>query len=293
MDCKSEIIDYVTIRPDGLLITYEKVGIPSKKNYILNEKHDITEECNKVKGVLSDQSMVKLRRAINLLIAISKEQKINQPWRNKQLKFKINFITLTLSAQQDKETDYQIKSKLLNHFLTILRQYHGLKSYVWKAETQKNGNLHFHITTNLYLDYQVVRDLWNNCQKKLGYIDLFNEKHSHIDPNSTDIHAVSHVKNIAAYMIKEMCKKQDDRRDIDGKIWDCSRNLKTKYTAQLLAVNEDKSILRNILNTYKHNIYNHDYYTFISMSSKQMDLSLPQEWKVLYSDYIESVRIKT
>ena len=56
----------------------------------------------------------------------------------------MKFITLTLSDVQA-HTDDSIKEHMLQPFLYWLQRYYNC-SYVWKAETQINGNIHFHIT---------------------------------------------------------------------------------------------------------------------------------------------------
>ncbi len=33
---------------------------------------------------------------------------------------------------------------MLNRFLEKIRYQYNVKSYLWKAESQKNGNIHFH-----------------------------------------------------------------------------------------------------------------------------------------------------
>lgn len=43
-------------------------------------------------------------------------------------------------------TSDEIGYKILNNWLTRMRQELGLKHYIWVAERQKNGTLHFHLT---------------------------------------------------------------------------------------------------------------------------------------------------
>lgn len=208
-----------------------------------------------ITGYLSSESIKKLKLRINLMtyIAASKQlrKSINLPMTN----YKLVLITLTLSAAQQ-HSDYIIKSKLLQPFIRQLRNRWKVKNYLWKAEAQDNGNIHFHITTDKYIHYSEIRDTWNSIQETLGYISRSGKE----NPNSTDVHAVYKCKNVAAYLCgylskKDLYKKKLDhttwqlhyyqnllqitgcdiktreekgiKREIEGKLYDCNRELKS------------------------------------------------------------------
>ncbi len=137
-------------------------------------------------------------------------------------------ITLTLPAPQGGHSDTFIKSKLLAPWLQYAKYKYKLKNYVWKAEAQVNGNIHFHITTDTFIHYKSLRDSWNKQCARYGYIDAFEHSHGHRDPNSTDVHAVKKVKNLGAYLCKYLAKNEKDKRPIEGKLWACSYNLSCK-----------------------------------------------------------------
>jgi hypothetical protein len=103
-------------------------------------------------------------------------------------------------------SDTEIKKKCLNQFLTELKTKHGLNHYCWKAELQCNGNIHFHIVADVFISHEVIRLVWNRCVNKLGYIDKFELKHNHRNPNSTDIEAVRNSKQIGKYISKYIGK---------------------------------------------------------------------------------------
>ena len=150
----------------------------------------------------------------------------------KKFKFNINFITLTLPASQE-HSDDEIKSVALNNFLNICRKRYNLGEYVWKAESQINGNIHFHIVTDTYIRYDKIQEAWNSSvelltcgnvetKKMEGYVTRFANKIGHRFPNSTDVHSVKHVKKIASYISKYMSKNRSfhcigELRIIDGK----------------------------------------------------------------------------
>ena len=110
-------------------------------------------------------------------------------------------------------------------FLRKLRK-NGDFSYMWKAELQKRGQLHYHLATNTFLPWTDIRNGWNNLQRSAGYLQKYGLKHKHYDANSTDVHGIYKVKNISAYLSKYLSKTGDSK--LKGKVWDCSKDLKQK-----------------------------------------------------------------
>lgn len=91
--------------------------------------------------------------------------------------FKINFITLTLPSTQVHPTS-EITGTCFNQFLTEIRQRTHMENYVWRLEFQQNGNVHYHIVTDMYVDYFLIQKIWNRIINKLGYVDTFQQKFS-------------------------------------------------------------------------------------------------------------------
>lgn len=193
---------------------------------------------NENDGYVSAKGAKRLRRAINWLHAISPEQTVNHPETGKPFKFRLNFITLTLCSEQ-MHSDQEIKAKMLHPWITNICRKFKVKSYVWKAEPQANGNIHFHFVTNKFMHMHVIRRSWNACQNRMGYIAEYRKaqqawhkngfkprahlypnwskekqlkafehgvKSNWSDPNSTDVHSLSNIKNAAAYIAKYMTK---------------------------------------------------------------------------------------
>jgi hypothetical protein len=133
------------------------------------------------------------------------------------------FVTLTLPYTQ-LHCDKVIKRECLNPFIINLQRNFKVNNYLWKAELQKNGNIHFHILFDKFIPWQRVRSIWNNSTHKLGYIDWFATENGHFEPNSTDIHSIRKTKNIRAYIAKYVSKKIDGR-DICGHAWGRSDSL--------------------------------------------------------------------
>jgi hypothetical protein len=162
---------------------------------------------NDTKGLISNKAGKRINQALSWFTAMSATH--TRISRNSvKVKNNLSFITLTLSAKQ-KHDDIYIKSKLLNAFLVDLRRRFFIVSYLWRAEAQINGNIHFHIVINRYIHYSHIRNIWNRIQAEHGYIENYSHKAkwgSNANPPSTEIKAVYKCKNIAGYLSKYCTK---------------------------------------------------------------------------------------
>lgn len=153
---------------------------------------------------LSRKAKRRLTTAMQWMIYLSPNNSSYCKVQKRTFNFKLNFITLTLSGVQ-MHADKFILHKMLRPFLKYIQR-KGAKHYVWKAETQDNGNIHFHITTNTYIHWKSLRNKWNSIQNRYGYLTKYFETHEDKDANSTDVHAVKNDKGIISYMVKYMLK---------------------------------------------------------------------------------------
>lgn len=204
---------------------------------------------SKVKKYLSTwlASVQKIRKS-NLLQSLDK-----QPY--------ITFVTLTLPSAQLHE-DNEIKRKCLTPYIETLKRKYNVWNYFWRAEAQKNGNIHFHILIDSYIHHTAIRNEWNQCINKLGYVDKFKEKHGHDNPNSTDIHSLKKIGNVEAYVIKYCCKS-DGYRQIDGRIHGCSDDLKKLTPYECLVDEETEKVVEMALKDVSSKVIREDNYTII------------------------------
>lgn len=215
-------------------------------------------EKNQHEGKLSQKSSRKLVNSVNWLVAAAKKKWYFDKTKNRHFSFKVNFVTLTLPGDVQEISDHKFKSILMHGFINQCRYRYGLKNFIWKVEAQENGKIHAHFTTDTYLPWRGVRDIWNSLLKHHNLLDFHVAKHSAMsyadyckaynsdgehseklmtkrfkegtatgwtDPNSTDVHAVFKVRDIAAYLAKYMSKKEEGRRSLKGRLWACSYNI--------------------------------------------------------------------
>lgn len=88
--------------------------------------------------------------------------------------YPLNFITLTLPSKQI-HCDCTITRECLRSFIQAL-EYKSRVNYLWVAERQKNGNIHYHMLVDRYYPHQEIRRLWNQSVNRLGYVDRYQEQ---------------------------------------------------------------------------------------------------------------------
>lgn len=241
-------------------------------------------------GILTPSSKRKLIKAINLLVAIALPKKAIQFESKKEFTFRVNFITLTLPAPQGSISDKELKQKCLKQWIEYWKGKLPGMSYVWRAERQKNGNLHFHLVTDRYIHYKAIRDTWNDQLASTGLIDAFQAKNGHRHPNSTDVHAVKAIRSLGAYIAKYMSKTESTAQPIEGRVWDCSRNLKQKDACAFPATPGDHEQFAALMEAHAEASFSTEYCGGVRLTEAQAEAELPPQWLDEYHAYLARVR---
>jgi len=267
-------------------------------------------------GLVSEKANKRIKNAIDWLLFTVKEKEATNVKTNSQYLWRVNFITLTLCSKQI-HSDNEIKKTLLNQFLTEIRAKYGCKNYVWRAESQSNGNIHFHVITDVFISWRNLRTDWNRIQAKLGYVDAFELKFKHRDPNSTDVHSVQKIKNLSAYLSKYCGKnakgytvlksqandhnptfapfinkshvppKKDAKffRQIDGNLWGLSQQLSKMKSAVSVIDEELEEEVRFVQDNYPEKVKWFDFARVYLINFNQaLEIGLKRIPQMLY-DY--------
>jgi hypothetical protein len=250
---------------------------------------------------VSDQARRKVSKAVEYLIFLASDKKLPATAHGKSLNFKISFITLTLSSEQ-RHTDNEIKEKLLNQFLIEARKKWGVKNYIWRAEKQKNGNIHFHILSDKFLPWNELRQVWNRIQNKLGYVDQYRAQMLEFhkggfkvredllkkweykkqikaykdgsrsdwhNPNSTDVHSLRLISNTKAYVLKYVTKDQQ-AYDVKGRLWGSNYELTNLKGAQMIVDSDFREEITKAFRDHKPKFYKGEYFTVIYITPAQL-----------------------
>lgn len=182
-------------------------------------------------GNISANAKTKMMNAILWLDAQAQFKWCYSKTTGKFFRWRLNFIHLTLPAQGN-NSDKFIK-KLLNQFFLYSFRKTGMRSYVWKAEPQERGEIHFHITSDCFIWKTTLQNIWNGILRKHGLLA------GHENPPSTRVHPTHNVKHMVNYLIKYMTKNDKHRRKISGRLWGCSRNLSS---AKNIFITEEETV---------------------------------------------------
>lgn len=107
-------------------------------------------------------------QAVGWLWMRSRQQWIDLPG-GRRLRHRQGLLTLTLPgvATADHKA---VKARILDPFFTYCRNVLGLRDYVWVAELQERGEIHFHAIVNQFLPKDKVRAAWLRACDASGII---------------------------------------------------------------------------------------------------------------------------
>lgn len=308
------IPDCIQLRNDRLVIRPEYENylftIPRSEKQI-NIQYKLKE--NFPSGFVTRKIKLRMNRIITNFI---ESIKVGGQYVNCKEKRKLTFVTLTLPSAQ-MHTDKELNRLALNRFLQNCKRRFGVINYIWRAERQKNGNIHYHILIDNYIHYLRVRKEWNLIMADLGYIQKFQEVHGHSNPNSTDIHALKNIKNVTAYITKYVSKceeykeyealkrnynaglidldefenakailyKELEKIKINSRVWGCSDALKEVKDFKITECNLSNQFVKDVYNDRKSKIIHQDNCTVIYNSNMKEILSNHERLYKYYNIY--------
>ena len=213
--------------------------------------------------------------------------------QNGKSKAKFAFWTFTLPAYQgytegpdgwkvenEVNSDQNIKRAVLNTLLQWIRR-QGAR-YLWRAETQENGNLHFHLLVDKFLAFHELR---------IVYIEAL-AKHTTLcqgfaDPveawtNGVDVEFVKDPEKIGGYLAKYFSKDdpENKRRPVQGKQWGASAALKLLKSPAVSRDCSEKayqmicSAASAAVKAGNYVKYG-DYFTFVAVSPRELNYMAP------------------
>jgi hypothetical protein len=292
-----------SIHPGQINICYNSL-LPRRRNsgqYVLDEDSgnvvrlgtgEIT--AKRHTGNISKAAERKISRAVDYLVYLVPRRKYFTTADGRAGNYFLSFITLTLSSDQI-HSDYEIKRNCLEPFLNEMRKRWKVSNYIWRAEKQANGNLHFHIVSDRFIWWNDLRNSWNYYQERLGYVTRYRDaqKAWHRDgfkcrknllkqwsresqykayksglrndwnsPNSSDVHSLKTITSVRSYICKYITKSEQSQ-DIAGRLWGCSYELTNLKGAQEFADGRIREDIDHLCSSEKCKVYKSDYYTVI------------------------------
>lgn len=194
----NNFVSFVALKPRGLVLYSVNLDYDPSQNagYLKPRSPDAG------KGFLTHRARKRMLSAIDFLLYTAKYKSVFVKSTNTTFRYKVNFITLTLPSQQV-HNDTIILKTCLSKFLAAWSARRIGLCYVWKAEVQENGNLHFHVIANAFFHLTKLRTNWNKYVETLGYVSRSISS----NPNSTDVHAVKNQQDLGKYLAGYFSKK--------------------------------------------------------------------------------------
>lgn len=141
------------------------------------------------------------------------------------------FYTISFPTQITDTTAY----KCLNSWLTTARSTYELKNYLWVAERQKNGTIHFHIAIEKFLPVKKLNATMRNLlhfyirKNELKWSHLACSKYNGLDINKDrktkkviNYGSPDKAKNLGGYLSKYISKSSEK---FTRQAWQCSKKL--------------------------------------------------------------------
>jgi hypothetical protein len=259
-------IPYISILSDRIVLyKLNETAICKKSKNVLSLANLKKKGCS---GKLSRQQCSIIRKKIDTWLSSIIYYNESTTKRKEVRDYVPIFITLTLSSKQ-RNTDIYIKKNMLQQFLDKLKNNHNSQHIFWRAESQKNGNIHFHIISDKFVKKEIIQKYWNDIQEKEGYLIEFELKYKHKNPPSTHVKGMESTSNFIDYVLKYVVKP-DENRAISGRLYgmtDSIRNLKS-YVCE--ADTEAKNDIELIVNNSKVKEYNEDFATVLVLINKKV-----------------------
>ena len=141
-------------------------------SYVGDQKRTISDEhkaklieADKFGGDITQQTRKKIRKILHCWLFPIHSPHLREQASHHPKRPLITFVTLTLVAKQMHDDNW-VKRNMLNTFLQWLRDSEGIENYLWRAEKQKNGNIHFHILIDRAISWRSIRTEWNSIQMR-------------------------------------------------------------------------------------------------------------------------------
>ena len=193
------------------------------------------------------------------------------------------FITLTLS---DKTTlsHSEIQKQMLQNFIKQMRYNYNIQELFWKAELQKNGNLHYHLATDHYIPYKKIQDSWNAIQDKQGLLEHQLKVYGNKSPHSSHVRQIDDMEKAIDYVMKYVSKKQI-KGEIKSRLYRFSKNFSDIKPFNFCQTIEQIPGLNDYLRRNEAKKFTGDFFTVIDLKKPLSPETMPEQLKNLYVRY--------
>jgi len=187
---------------DSSIILFYTPGANSRR---LAQENIVEARKKQYSGTVTAGVRKRMTRAVTLMSQATKPKWITNPVNGRLQYHRFSFITLTVACPRNL-TAKQAYPMLAKPFCRWLHEVKAVKLYLWKAELQVRGQIHYHLIIPNFIHYEEIRKKWNSLQHQAGLLTEWAEKHGNFNPPSTEIKETRQVKNMTSYVAKELTK---------------------------------------------------------------------------------------
>lgn len=215
----SDMDKYLKLAKELQLCEYDKSILKRDLSYILNFRPSSvsrSEKKDKKEGYTLNKS--KVRDKCTAFFELERSRKF------------CAFYSVSFPEGSKEEQIY----KVWNSWLTNLRKTYGLRDYLWVAEYQKNGTLHYHMLCNVYMNIKRVN-------RAMGVALFHNDMlGTTIDKyNGVDVKKVTNNRGgLNAYLTKYISKSEE--HTYKRAPWRCSQSVSALFTS--VQIDEETSV---------------------------------------------------
>ena len=281
-------IPTLSIHSDRIILSWQRPVQRKRSHKQLQSESNLTR--GKFNGWMSATTKSKVRKMLDNWMSGVNYYRLYRKRKYDKSPAYMTFVTLTLSDVQS-HGDNELKRKLLMPFIQHLKRQHGVRFYFWRAEAQRNGNIHFHLIVDKYIYSGDLQYHWNRFQKELGYMDKYMDEHHSFDAPSTDIRKCPKDQKLINYVMKYVGKNpkkitgfrvKDGKREkvrvyvsestdedgrksfyrvrmLSGRIWGCSDELRDLVSHKVVLSQEWYELLESATGAKKFNQWKSDH----------------------------------
>lgn len=139
-----------------------------------------------------------------------------------------SFITLTYGLHYPED---HLSKKHLEAFIKRIKRKHPYFQFIWVAEKQKRGAIHYHILTPQYIPKSIINKAWNGIVKKWQRSQIENGcKQQEVYPH------VGAVNDAGKYMTKYM---QKEGENIGGNMYGIDMHTRSLMEPEIITLESD------------------------------------------------------
>jgi hypothetical protein len=246
---------YMRALPDRTICFYTNRVNKNEPNE--EQKANLDRQGKEYNGNMSRATRSKVNKILLNWMAAVQTHLEEKNYRREKCEIYPVFVTLTLSDKQ-RHSDNWLKRHYLNPFIKRAKRNWGVENYFWRAEPQKNGNIHFHTILDRYIPKDELTAAWNEIQSE--YVASYQQRTGKSNPPSTQVQKIRSYKRVSLYACKYALKGADWKTDsegapirkIEGRIWGCSAALKAVKAHVIPVTSEERASIEAELRAVQH-----------------------------------------